>query len=118
MQLKMQGLMSMTIPQHLRVTDVSKSRLALPFFAGIGPRCQHAHRAAGLDRKIKRLLKDYRKDRDGLLFEVLVALSYAAAGWDVTFIDEGAAKSPDTSGAWRPGVLVERKCMSYLPMCP
>ncbi|WP_186208240.1 hypothetical protein [Burkholderia gladioli] len=76
-------------------TEINQAQRALPFFAGLGARWPHAHRVTGLDRKIKALLKDYRKEPDGLLFEILVALSYATSGWDVTFIEEGDAKSAD-----------------------
>lgn len=76
-------------------TDVSQSQRALPFFVGIGARWQYAHRVIGLDRKIDELLTDYRQDPDGVLFELNVALAYAAAGWDVELIEEGVAKSPD-----------------------
>lgn len=76
-------------------TDVSQSQRALPFFAGIGSRWQHAHRITGIDRKMDQLLTDYRQEPDGVIFELSVALAYAAAGWDVEFIKEGAGKSPD-----------------------
>jgi hypothetical protein len=76
-------------------TDVSQSQRALPFFASIGSRWQYADRVAGLERKIDQLLADYRQDPDGVIFELSVALAYAAAGWDVEFIEEGADKSPD-----------------------
>lgn len=76
-------------------TDVSQSQRILPFFAGLGYRWQHAHRVAGIERKLDELLQGQRKEPDGLFFEILVALSYAAAGWDVTFIEEGSGKTPD-----------------------
>ena len=49
----------------------------------------------GLDRKLDELVRDYRQEPDGVLFEVLVALAYAEAGWEVTLIHEGPGKSPD-----------------------
>lgn len=76
-------------------TDVSQSQRILPFFASMGFRWRHAHRVAGIERKLDELLKGHRKEPDGLIFEILVALSYAAKGWDVTFIEEGPDKTPD-----------------------
>lgn len=76
-------------------TDVSQSQRILPFFAGLGARWQHAHRVVGIERKLDELLKEYRKQPDGLFFEVLVSLAYADEGWDVTFIEEGQDKTPD-----------------------
>jgi hypothetical protein len=76
-------------------TDISQSQRALPFLAGIGARWHHASRVHGLERKLDELLNDYRQEPDGLLFEVLVALAYAAAGWDVTLLPEGVEKTPD-----------------------
>lgn len=75
--------------------DSSQALRILPFFAGLGCRWQHAHRVAGIERKLDALLKDYRKEPDGLLFELLVALSYASEGWDVEFIEERQSKTAD-----------------------
>jgi Holliday junction resolvase-like predicted endonuclease len=75
--------------------DVSQAQRALPFLAGIGSRWAHAGKVKGLARKLDELLTDYRKDPDGLLFEVLVALSYAERGWSVECVEEGNTKSAD-----------------------
>ena len=75
--------------------DISQAQRALPIFAGIGSRWPHAGAVNGLTGKLDELLSDYRKEPDGLLFEVLVALSYAERGWTVEFLQEGNAKSPD-----------------------
>jgi hypothetical protein len=76
--------------------DSSQSQRILPFFAGIGERWPFAVNVRGLDRKIKELLTHYKSAPDGVLFEILVALSYAAKGWDVELIEETPpVKSPD-----------------------
>lgn len=76
--------------------DVNQVARAAPFFAGMGERWSHAHRITGLDQKIDEVVHRYRKDPDGLIFEISVALSYAAAGWDVELLDQQPpAKSPD-----------------------
>lgn len=76
-------------------TDISQAQRALPFFAGIGARWPHAPKVKGLTRKLDELLGDYKRDPDGLIFEVLVALSYAACGWEVEFLAEQPTKTPD-----------------------
>lgn len=75
--------------------DISQSQRALPFMAAIGSRWQHAYKVEGINRKLDALLKNQRAEPDGILFEVLVALAYAEAGWDVTLIEEGPGKTPD-----------------------
>lgn len=76
--------------------DVSQVARAAPFFAAIGSRWQYADRVVGLDKKIREILHKAKKDPDGLIFEILVALSYAAKGWRVELLDERPpAKSPD-----------------------
>lgn len=76
-------------------TDISQAQRALPFFAGIGARWQHAPKVRGLARKLDELLGDYKKEPDGLIFEILVALSYAACGWEVELLAEQPTKTPD-----------------------
>ncbi|MGO2767017.1 hypothetical protein [Pseudomonas taetrolens] len=76
--------------------DVSQIARTAPFFAGIGSKWHAADRVVGLDKKIREILHKYKKNPDGLLFEILVALSYAEKGWDVELLDEKPPlKSPD-----------------------
>lgn len=76
--------------------DISQASRALPFFVGIGERWRYAQRVNGLDRKIDDVLNHYKTEPDGLIFEILVALSYAANGWDVECLAERPPlKSPD-----------------------
>lgn len=76
--------------------DVNQLARAAPFFAGIGSRWAHAARVKGIEHKIDEALHQYRNQPDGLLFEILVALSYAAKGWDVELLEQRPpAKSPD-----------------------
>jgi hypothetical protein len=77
-------------------TDVSQTARITPFFAGIGSKLHAVDRVVGLERKIREILHRYKKNPDGLLFEILVALSYAEKGWDVELLDEQPPlKSPD-----------------------
>lgn len=76
--------------------DVSQASRALPFFVAIGDRWKHAGKVYGLDRKILEVLHDRKAEPDGLIFEILVALSYAECGWDVDLLKENPPnKSPD-----------------------
>lgn len=76
--------------------DVNQVARAAPFFAAIGSRWQYADRVVGIDKKIREILHKAKKDPDGLIFEVLVALSYAAKGWSVELLEQQLpAKSPD-----------------------
>ncbi len=73
-------------------TDESQSQRILPFFAALGFRWQYAHAVVGVERKLDEMLHAYRKQPDGHFFELLVALSYAEAGWKVEFIEEQRGK--------------------------
>ncbi|MDD3815791.1 MAG: hypothetical protein PHZ02_14235 [Desulfocapsaceae bacterium] len=75
--------------------DVSQQQRILPFFSGIGERWVYAPLVQGLERKIDDLLFKNSTEPDGLIFEILVALSYAEKGWAVEFIEEGPKKTPD-----------------------
>ncbi|MBE0627119.1 MAG: hypothetical protein IH606_20155 [Burkholderiales bacterium] len=76
--------------------DISQAQRALPFFVGIGERWKHSTKVKGLERKIDEVLHNYKSAPDGLIFEILVALSYAANGWDVELLEQSPpAKSPD-----------------------
>lgn len=76
--------------------DISQAQRIIPFFVGIGERWEYALKVDGLQQKIEKSLSDYKKAPDGIIFEILVALSYAEKGWDVKFIKETPQeKSPD-----------------------
>lgn len=90
--------------------DVNQLSRAAPFFAGIGTRWGAAHRVKGLDKKLDEAVHKYRKEPDGVIFEISVALAYAAAGWEVELLDEQPpAKSPDMC-ARRDGVELFVEC--------
>jgi Holliday junction resolvase len=48
-----------------------------------------------MEKKIDDLLFKHKTEPDGLIFEILVALSYAEKGWAVEFIEEQFTKTPD-----------------------
>ena len=89
--------------------EVSQSQRVLPYFAGIGERWQYAGKVKRIEAKVREILWRQRKDPDGLIFEVCVALSYAAKGWEVEFIEEGSDKSPD--------MLVRKGNREYVVEC-
>lgn len=75
--------------------EISQAQRILPFFAGIGERWRYAANVTGLERKIREVLTKYKSEPDGVIFEILVALAYAAKGWEVELIEESSTKSPD-----------------------
>lgn len=76
--------------------EISQAQRILPYFVGIGERWVHESKICGLQRKIIESLSNYKKSPDGIIFEILVALSYAEKGWDVEIIeDKTKVKSPD-----------------------
>lgn len=90
--------------------DVNQLARAAPFFAGLGERWPHAHRVTGIEGKVRDILWDYKKDPDGLIFELLVALSYAQLGWSVELLDvKPPEKSPDMR-VYRDGVEFFVEC--------
>lgn len=68
--------------------EISQAQRILPFFVAIGERWEHSANIKGLDRKIIETLTNYKSAPDGIIFEILVALSYAEKGWSVEFIQE------------------------------
>jgi hypothetical protein len=90
--------------------DVNQVARAAPFFAGIGTRWGAMHRVKGLDKKLDEAVHKYRKEPDGVIFEISVALAYAASGWEVELIEEQPpAKSPDMR-VCRDGVELYVEC--------
>ncbi len=90
--------------------EINQLARTAPFFAGIGARWQHAHRVQGIEGKIKEVLHKYAKEPDGVVFEILVALSYAEAGWSVEMLAPNTTtKSPD--------LRVERDGVEYFIEC-
>lgn len=76
--------------------DSSQAQRILPFIAGIGERWKYVPKVEGMERKIDEVLTKYKAAPDGLIFEILVALSYAEHGWDVELLKENVdVKTPD-----------------------
>ncbi len=89
------------------------SSRALPFMGAIGNKLQYAKSVKNLDAKLRETMTDRKREPDGFIFEVLVALSYAELGWTVEFLPESSDPAPDMR-VERLGVklLVECKRMS------
>ncbi|MGF6442634.1 hypothetical protein [Paraburkholderia youngii] len=89
------------------------SSRTLPFIGVIGRKLQYAGSVQNLDAKLRETMTDRKREPDGFIFEVIVALSYAELGWTVEFLPEGGDPTPDMrverSGA---KLLVECKRMS------
>jgi hypothetical protein len=76
--------------------DSSQAAKLLPIMFGIGRVWHKKNHVANLDKKMVEIIRKYRNDPDGLLFEVLVALNYANRGWQVQMLfAEASEKTPD-----------------------
>ncbi|WP_371880035.1 hypothetical protein [Caballeronia sp. S22] len=71
------------------------SSRVLPFFSAIGSKLTFRDAVEGFQEKLDETMSKRRRDPDGHVFEMLVALSYAESGWYVEFIPEGPEKTPD-----------------------
>lgn len=87
-------LCDQTINDPICVQDSQAQRI-LPFFAALGRKIAYKSKIKNLEEKIKILVHSHNKEPDGIFFELLVAFSYAEAGWDVEFLEEGERKTPD-----------------------
>ena len=90
--------------------DLSQAARILPFFVGIGDRWKYHQNIKGLENKLKEIVGVERANPDGLIFEVLVALSYASTGWDVELLQ---AKPPQKS----PDLLVTKGDQRFFVEC-
>ncbi|MDR5743598.1 hypothetical protein QCE73_10595 [Caballeronia sp. LZ029] len=71
------------------------SSRALPVLGAIGSKLRFRDRVANLKEKILETITKRRREPDGFIFEILVALSYAEQGFAVTFIPESSDPTPD-----------------------
>ncbi|WP_414953828.1 hypothetical protein [Caballeronia eucalypticola] len=71
------------------------SSRVLPFLGAIGRKLHYQASVRNLDAKLLETATERKREPDGLIFEILVALSYAELGFTVEFIPEGSARTPD-----------------------
>ncbi|SOU05860.1 hypothetical protein [Xanthomonas arboricola] len=90
--------------------EVSQASRALPFLAAIGLRLDYAHSVTGLFDRFDDALGAYRSDPDGTIFEILVALSYAAAGWNVDFLPSSPLRKQPDMRATKSGLTLYIEC--------
>lgn len=70
----------------------------VPIFKRIGTDLELLKAIAGINKKMRDLVKNRPSEADAMLFEILTALLYARNGWEVKIIEEGkSGKSPDFS---------------------
>lgn len=77
--------------------DPNEAARILPIVTGFADRWDFAPKIIGLDQKLADLAGPRRHSPDSGLFEVAIALAYAATGFQVTLIPEqpGIKKTPD-----------------------
>ncbi|MBJ9656117.1 hypothetical protein I5588_16315 [Burkholderia multivorans] len=105
-------LCELAIARPYEIPTYYSSR-ALPFIGVIGTKLKYAKSVKNLDAKVRGTMTDRKREPDGFIFEILVALSYAELGWTVEFLPESSDPTPDMR-VERLGVklLVECKRMS------
>ena len=95
--------------------DPDEAARVLPVVCGLASRWNHADRVVGLTEKLAELAGRRRATPDAGLFEVAVALAYAAEGFQVTMLPEqpGVKKTPDLKVAFENvDVYIECKRLS------
>lgn len=67
-----------------------------PLIIRLGSRVDLLNKVENINKKLRELVKKYKNNPDGVLFEMIVAASYLEQGYEVKFIEESAHhKSPD-----------------------
>lgn len=67
-----------------------------PLIIRLGSHVNLLKRVENIDKKLRELVKKYKNNPDGVLFELIVAASYLDQGYEVKFIEESAQqKKPD-----------------------
>ncbi|WP_019385462.1 hypothetical protein [Acinetobacter venetianus] len=85
------------------------SRIA-PFISCLGSKVELLVKIRNIGDKVKELVKKYKSNPDGLLFEIIIASSYLEQGFNVEFINEtGEEKTPDLS--------IEKNNIKYYVEC-
>jgi len=99
---------------HIRDYEPAQGSRVIPLFQRLGCHFGLLLSIKGVADRAKRILTSEMKQPDGALFELIVAVAYRRAGWEVEFIDETPDhKTPDfvvmgEAGIWS----VECKRMS------
>jgi len=70
---------------------------AVPYLTRLGKELQRLLTIPGIEERASRMMLAERRQPDGVLFELLVALAYRRGGWNVEFVPEvrGGARTPD-----------------------
>lgn len=78
------------------ISNPSQMARISPLIIRLGSHVNLLKQVENIDKKLKELVKKYRNNPDGVLFELIVAASYLDQGYEVKFIEESAQqKKPD-----------------------
>ena len=82
---------------HPQDYDFAQGSRVIPVFKTLGKNIDLLKTIIGIDQKINQLVIQNKKDPDGLIFEILIALLYKRNGWtEVELLPENSnSKSPD-----------------------
>lgn len=92
------------------VDELSQGARIYPFFAAIGRHIELAKKIKGIDAKLNEVLNGKNNQPDAILFEIVVAITYARNGWEVEFL-------PETPTQKTPDLLVSRDNETFYVEC-
>ncbi|MDV7495562.1 hypothetical protein R4529_05210 [Acinetobacter baumannii] len=77
------------------LTNPSQISRIAPWIISLGKSVSDLKKIEGIENKLKDLVKKYKGNPDGTLFELLVAATYLKQGYSVEFLEENNLKTPD-----------------------
>jgi hypothetical protein len=98
---------------HIADYEPAQGSRVIPLFKVLGRDFGMLMQIEGVEERARRMLANERKQPDGILFELLVALSYRREGWPVVrFLEgqRGGPKSPDIQIFAPPGNIWSIEC--------
>jgi hypothetical protein len=78
-----------------RSYDLALASRIIPWVKQIGKNIGALRRVPGASNRVAKMLRAEAVAPDSVMLELAMASSYAATGFDVAFIDEGPARTPD-----------------------
>lgn len=77
------------------LTNPSQMSRIAPWIISLGKSVDELKKLDGIENKLKDLIKKYKGNPDGTLFELLIAATYLKQGYTVEFLGENSIKTPD-----------------------
>lgn len=77
------------------LTNPSQMSRIAPWIISLGKSVDELKKLDGIENKLKDLIKKYKGNPDGTLFELLIAATYLKKGYMIEFLEEKSIKTPD-----------------------